>query len=179
MFHSIILQGTCDARKRFTNVYTGSPVSTHDARVLSNCAIFHLAEIKHLIDVQHHILGDSAYPLKTCLLVPYLDSGKLTHTERRYNKRLSQTRITIEHAFGLLKSRFRRLLFTLCAEPQYATNIVHAACILHNICQEDMCTDESDEDTDNDSNVVTAGNGDDGDGPAKLKRQRIAELFML
>jgi len=39
--------------------------------------------------------------------------------------------------------------------------------------------DDDDEETDNDANVGIAPNGSDGDEPAKMKRQRIAELFML
>lgn len=64
-YHSVILQGICDSRMRFTDVYAGYCGSTHDATV------FHRSEINRESDLhyedyfpnQTHILGDKAYGL--------------------------------------------------------------------------------------------------------------------
>lgn len=81
-----------------------------------------------------HIIGDKAHPCLQELQVPFKDNGHLTNAQRNYNFQLSKARSTIERAFGLLKKRFRCLLFldVLCLEwiPKY----IIACCVLHNIC---------------------------------------------
>ena len=63
----------------------------------------------------------------------------------------------------------------------YDTNIIHAACILHNVCQHDSTDDDdiepADVDDDDDDGPTIASNP--SDEPAKSKRQHIAELSML
>ena len=77
------------------------------------------------------MIGDQAYPLKTWLMVPFRDTGTLSHAQRSYNKRLSSKRQRIEQIFGLLKGRFRKLRVTM---DVYVPTIVSACCVLHNIC---------------------------------------------
>lgn len=70
--------------------------------------------------------------------------------------------MTIEHVFGLIKGRFRRLLhFTEHHNVSFVVNLVICACILHNICidQNDEFDDtimdaDDDEDTDTDDEEV-------------------------
>lgn len=48
---------------------------------------------------------------------------------------LSSTRMAVEKAFGLLKGRFRRIkFFTEYRHIDFISNVVVAACILHNYC---------------------------------------------
>lgn len=56
-----------------------------------------------------HLIGDSAYPCKKWILVPFKDYGHLTSAQRNFNDKLSQCSVKIENAFGLLKIRFRQL----------------------------------------------------------------------
>jgi len=180
MCHSILLQGICNARKIFTNIYVSSPGNMHDARVLQNSRVYEIAEsgVPGLLLPEQHIIGDSAYPLKTWLLSPYRDTGHLTHMERRFNKRLSQTRVTIEHAFGALKNRFRRLLLKVDANPLHVCNIVQACCVLHNICQADTGKDSDLENVEisTDDKQASAASVDDS---AKMKRHKIAEFYVV
>ncbi|CAN7974936.1 unnamed protein product, partial [Ixodes persulcatus] len=60
---------------------------------------------------KYHVLGDAAYPLREYLLTPFRNYGKLVPDEVNYNLKLSQTRVRIKNAFGLLKGRFRQLLY--------------------------------------------------------------------
>ncbi|WAR04915.1 hypothetical protein MAR_020284 [Mya arenaria] len=55
-----------------------------------------------------HVLGDSAYPNLTWLLIPFTfrDTGNLTPVQKKYNLTHSAIRSTVERAFGLLKGRF-------------------------------------------------------------------------
>lgn len=81
-----------------------------------------------------HFLGDGAYPLRSWLLTPYRDTGRLTPQQRNYNYRHSGTRVTIERAFGCLKGRFRRLRYLETSELKTSVEVIILCCIIHNIC---------------------------------------------
>lgn len=129
-----LFQVICDHELKFTHVYAGQVGSVHDMRV------FRLSGFENLCTDQHfpensHLLRDAAYAIQKFLMVPFKDNGHLTNTQITYNTRLSQARIMIERAIGLLKGRFRSLLDTL---PMRRTDLIPkyivACCILHNIC---------------------------------------------
>lgn len=61
---------------------------------------------------------------------PYPNRGQ-SESQRIFNYRLSRARRVSENAFGILSSKFRVFLSTLCVKPEYATSIVHAALALH------------------------------------------------
>ncbi|CAG8476958.1 14048_t:CDS:2, partial [Ambispora leptoticha] len=82
-----------------------------------------------------YILGDSDYANTDWLLVPYCDNGHLTIIQQYYNYVHSATRIRIEQAFGIFKSRWRILCTPIEVETKIIPSIVSAYCILHNICE--------------------------------------------
>lgn len=129
---AITLQGICDHNRKFIDVFTGVPGKVHDARV------FNMSEIsKKLPGIcgnRFHILGDSAYAIRTWLLIPYKDYGNLSREEQLYNKKLSATRVKIENCFGILKGRFRQLLKLEMNSVVKMTKFIVACCILHNLC---------------------------------------------
>lgn len=135
-FHSILLQGICNNKMQFIDVFVGICGSVHDARV------WRLSDIKNMIDhdveryfPQHgHLLADSAYPLLHYMLTPYRDNGHLNNVQLNYNTKLSKTRIIIERAFGILKGRFRKLKYVYMYNTEMIPLVVLACCILHNIC---------------------------------------------
>ncbi|XP_036329491.1 putative nuclease HARBI1 [Rhagoletis pomonella] len=135
--YSLVLQAVVDADKRFTDVTCGEPGSLHDSRVLRRSSLFATAqsEPESLFPNDSFILGDSAYPATSWLVPPFKDYGNLSESQRNFNKLHSSTRIVVENAFGLLKTRFRRLLhFTEQTNLCFVVNIIVSACILHNIC---------------------------------------------
>ncbi|XP_071577213.1 putative nuclease HARBI1 isoform X1 [Temnothorax nylanderi] len=137
-YHSLVLQGICDYKLRFIDVFTGMCGSVHDARV------WRLSDIKELITQdenryfqnQYHLLADSAYPLSKYMLTPYRDNGHLNRLQRNFNTKLSKTRVVIERAFGMLKGRFRKLRYVYMYNTEMIPLIIIACCILHNICIE-------------------------------------------
>ncbi|XP_032690752.1 protein ALP1-like, partial [Odontomachus brunneus] len=108
--YSIQLQAVCDHRTNFIHCYVGHPGSVHDQRV------FRLSELQQWLGDPDkfpqncHILGDAAYKLHENVIVPYRDNGHLTIRQRNFNFCHSSSRIAIERAFGLLKTRFRTVL---------------------------------------------------------------------
>ena len=62
-----------------------------------------------------------------------------------FNYRHSATRVVVEHAFGLLKKRFRLLGGTLHRhDPAEYVTIIGVGCILHNIMMDEVLDDEVD-----------------------------------
>jgi len=58
-----------------------------------------------MCEKKYNLLGDGAYPIREWLynVVPYKDYGKLTESQKIFNKILSSTRVLNENTFGLLK----------------------------------------------------------------------------
>ncbi|XP_071571066.1 putative nuclease HARBI1 [Temnothorax nylanderi] len=114
MTHSIILQGICTADCLLTNVYVGHPGSANDCRVLSNSSLYVKIEqngYSQYFLPNQHLLGDKIYPIKEWFLPPFKDYGNMTRMQITYNKIHSKTRVKIENCFGLLKGRWRRLIY--------------------------------------------------------------------
>lgn len=132
--HSILLQAVCDHKKRFIDVFCGEAGSIHDARLLKKSSLYDRG-INGLLG-NDFLIGDSAYPCLQWLIPPFRDNGQLTHQQKTFNHRHSSSRIVIEHAFGLLKSRFRKLKFFENDNIIFIVKCVVAATVLHNICLE-------------------------------------------
>lgn len=124
------------------------------------------------------MIGDSAFPLTRWLLTPFRDNGHLTRRETVHNTRLSSERIAIEHAFGILKGRWRRLQFINTYSVFKAIEISLAGCILHNFCllnfdYWDQLDIYFDEESWTQQETVRGDNQDF----AKTKRDNIANMF--
>eukprot|EP00794_Sanderia_malayensis_P002679 gene2679-3098_t len=100
---------------------------------ISQAPIFKLSRS---ISLKPCLVGDAAYPINDWLIKPFTHSQNMANTEQLFNLSLSQARVSIERAFGILKGRWRLLLGKICLEPSYVADIVMACCVLHNICQE-------------------------------------------
>ena len=87
------------------------------------------------VDVPLMILGDAAYPLLPWLMKAYPEGRGITPEQTAFNYRLSQTRMTVERAFGRLKGRWRCLLKRCDVHVTLISDIIFACCILHNFCE--------------------------------------------
>ncbi|XP_024875155.1 putative nuclease HARBI1 isoform X1 [Temnothorax curvispinosus] len=130
-YFSIHMQGTVNHKMKFIDVFIGYPGSVHDARVLKNSTIY--ADLRQLCGDNYILLGDSAYPCLSQLIVPYKDNGHLTRRQRTFNQKLSSSRVIIENAFGCLKQRFRQLYHFKLRDIVRMVHVIHACCVLHNI----------------------------------------------
>lgn len=66
-------------------------------------------------------------------MTPFRDAGNMTDRQKNYNNRLSRTRVPVENAFGLLKTRWRILKNVQCS-LKFIPYIIVACCVLHTIC---------------------------------------------
>ncbi|KAK5648298.1 hypothetical protein RI129_003190 [Pyrocoelia pectoralis] len=129
--HSITVIAVCTAHNIVTYLFTGFPGSAHDSRVFSYSLMArHIEEhgpAKYFPNRDDHLLGDN--------------NPNITRDQRRHNYLLSADRVAIEHTFGLVKGRWRRLFFINTYSVSKAVEIANAAFILHNLCY--MHGDES------------------------------------
>ena len=79
------------------------------------------------------LLGDSGYPLRRYLMVPFVRSASLS--EDRYNSTLCKTCSKVDCTLGILQNHFGYILQKLRVHgPQYSCQIITACLVLHNIC---------------------------------------------
>lgn len=108
--------------------------------------------------IEYYIVGDSAYPLQHHLLTPYLAHHQrldLSAVQLKYNFIQSSTRMIVEHAFGLLKNRWKRMK-RLDISLDTATDFIIACIVLHNFCiimNDEWEEDDSDSDSNDDQDV--------------------------
>ncbi|KAK2701385.1 hypothetical protein QYM36_019952 [Artemia franciscana] len=137
--YSMVLQGICSPDKKLLDIFVWYPGSAHDARIYRNSGISEKADMNTsdiFLSDSYHVLGDSAYSISEFLLTPFKEpvQGSLSGYQTSYNKKYSKTRIVIQHAFGLLKARFRKL-HLVDTEIAFIPYVITAACVLHNICE--------------------------------------------
>jgi hypothetical protein len=159
--------------------------SVHDAQVFYRSSLYREITLnpEQWVPGGTYIIADAAYPLRTYLIKAFPDSYMLTHRERHFNKVLSSMRMVVERAFGHLKERWRILLKEIyCTDIERIIKIIHACCILHNLCIDmgDLLSSEDDLDSEiedidiefeavNDRREETAGT---------QKREYLANLLM-
>ena len=71
LYPSVILQGICDARGRFIDVFVGQPGSVHDALVLRRSPMYQQALYP---PAGYFLLGDGGYPClqrPVAIMTPY------------------------------------------------------------------------------------------------------------
>lgn len=130
--HSVVLQGMCDDKMRFTDVFIGAPGRMHDAKIFRSSPIFQKLPDPSFLPPKYHIMGDNAYPNSSFLITPFRDNGHLSPEKSRFNTSLSAIRQCIERAFGMLKTKFRKLKFVDIKEVTAVNEIIAACIFLHN-----------------------------------------------
>lgn len=151
------------------DVYCGWPGSVNDARVWQNSPIYEklTTDCGNFLPENAYLLGDSAYPLRKFIMVPFRDNGHLSREQRRFNARLSSSRVVIEQSYGRLKGIVRRLKYVYITKLTNIKYIIIACCILHNIVlknkdvMEDFIIQEDTDDSLNDSDQEPASDLDE------------------
>ena len=140
-WYSIILQAVCDHNYIITDMNVGWPGRVHDVRVFGNSGLYYKGETNDLfpqktkklvcpgkeITMPIVLLGNAAYPLT--------NRANLTAAQRVFNYRLSRARMTIESTFGRLMGKWRCLQNRPDVSVDFASTIVTACAIIHNLCE--------------------------------------------
>ena len=67
-------------------------------------------------------------------MIPFRDNGHLTQNQIKFNKVQSSLRQVVERSIGLLKGRWRKLLYLDHLEVKFMVKLIMSACVLHNFC---------------------------------------------
>lgn len=136
------VQAICDARLRFLYFAVAAPGRTNDARAFLKCNKLQLW-LQSLQNTDYFIIGNNAYVLCDELLIPYSGTS-ISEVNRTYNFFLSQLRIQIEMAFGLLTTKWRIFRRDLEYGLPMVSKICRAAALLHNFVIDETVMDEDD-----------------------------------
>ncbi|XP_014666971.1 PREDICTED: putative nuclease HARBI1 [Priapulus caudatus] len=130
-FHSINIMLIDDHKNRITAVSARFPGSSHDMAVF-DCSNIQQRMENGDLENKGLLLADSGYALRPYLMTPVLRPHN--DQEVRYNAAHKGTRVSIEQANGILKSRFRcldRSSGGLFIEAGKACKAIVACCVLH------------------------------------------------
>ena len=157
--YSIQLQGIVDYRGVFIDYKIGWPGSVHDAKVYKNSYFYQ--NVSNIIKGDEFLLGDSAYPISTFLIKPFVNSQ--VPSQIQFNIIHSLHRVVVENAFGRLKNRFIALKGLNSRKISIAVNFTECAIILHNFLElnNDNIEELYDDDEGNDSEEDDSDDGEE------------------
>lgn len=148
-FYSIVLMALVNARYEFIFVDVGAEGKASDGGVWKKTSLFeylndpenHLkvpepTVIRGVRDpIPYYFVADDAFALGGNLLKPYSMQG-ISARIRIFNYRLSQSRMVVENAFGILSTRFRIFRKEITMHPNGVEKIVLAFTVLHNFLRQ-------------------------------------------
>lgn len=137
--YGVNVQAVCDHKSRFIFIDTGGVGSCSDIRAYHRTA---LTEKVDALPFWKYILADNAYVCSTKLLTPFSGSQKNDRSKSDFNYFLSQLRMKIECAFGMMTQRWRILRSPVLIGVKKLWNLVQCIARLHNFCidQKDTAT---------------------------------------
>lgn len=107
--YAVLVLAICDDRKRFLYVQTGHHGAASDARAQLHVTM--LNEPERHFSPNEVLLGDSGFTTKPELVAMYRDwaGTRMPAYQRFFNAQVAPARVAIEHAFGVLKMRWKSL----------------------------------------------------------------------
>lgn len=136
--YALLVLAACDETKRFIYLQVGHYGAAHDSRAQKSTNIHKSPE--RLFDNEQYLLADSGFMSTTNVVSMFKRKARseLEPLEAEFNDHAARTRVKIEHAFGVLKQRFRMLSdlhITLKTDDDLvlARLLIRAAVILHNM----------------------------------------------
>ena len=134
------VQAVCDANYIFTHVDIQFPGTTGDSLAWQCTKLDQELKLGALgkSETSFFLVGDAAYVNSEYLLIPVPgELPAITEWEDSYNYHLSQLRIVIEQAFGILVRKWGILWRPLECRFDKIAHLITACMRLHNLCQLD------------------------------------------
>lgn len=130
--YSINVQAVVDNTLLVRDLVVGEVGSMHDARVFRRSILHHDLVEGTRLTADEHLVGDGAYTLTDFMMIPFPNNGHLNAEQRNFNRRLSQSRVRVENAFGRAKGKWRRLKFLHARNQAIVVDHITASFVLHN-----------------------------------------------
>ena len=132
--------------KRFLNADVGGIVSAHDARLLRESTVYRqilngggipqrTLALGDYGEIPLTTIGNDAFPKFSWLIKCYNDDTRDAQ-QKYFNKKLRGARVVTEHAYGMLKGRWRILYKKTECRMRNVKYIITACILLHNLCIE-------------------------------------------
>lgn len=132
------VQAAVDHHCRFTAMSVTSPGGMSDSMAFSDwglaTAVRETSDRMLRQNVAVYLVGDNAYTNSSCLLTPFTEPQTVSLAHDSFNFHLSQIRIRVEMAFGLLVQKFRLLKRPLRTRMKNMGILIHAIFRIHNFC---------------------------------------------
>eukprot|EP00918_Siedleckia_nematoides_P073861 GHVU01161323.1.p1 GENE.GHVU01161323.1~~GHVU01161323.1.p1 ORF type:complete len:427 (-),score=21.48 GHVU01161323.1:63-1343(-) len=129
--NGVNVQAVCDHLCRFLEVCVAKPGGTNDVVAFAASAMQHMIEC---LPRGRYVVGDNAYVPTEHLMTPFAGSQRAFPGHDSFNFHLSQLRIRIEQAFGLMVGRWRILKGPLQVKLRHVGKVVMCISRLHNYC---------------------------------------------
>jgi hypothetical protein len=143
--HGLNVQAVCDHRSRFIFFATVAPGKSADQTAFERTSLYQLVAN---LPPGYYLAADAAYTLTEKCLVPFTGSQREDKNKDAFNFFLSQLRIRIEMAFGLLTNKWGILRKNLCTGMSKCAEVLEVCARLHNfVITEDGDEDEDEEET--------------------------------
>ncbi|CAI2349210.1 unnamed protein product [Caenorhabditis sp. 36 PRJEB53466] len=141
-YFSISMLALADADLRFRYLDIGAPGSVSDTSIFNRTFLKTILDTRATLPPPVHyndhlvlpsfVLADGIFALTPTLMKPF-GRAQLTHEQTIFNRILSNSRVRVEHAFGVLASRFRVLHSQIELPYSDAVNFVSSLVHLHNL----------------------------------------------
>jgi hypothetical protein len=131
--YGVNVQAMCDADCRFLFFALASPGKTNDIVALRKTSLSAWIES---LPPGFFVAADCAYSITEHLVAPYSGPQRYSEWCDNFNFFLSQIRIRIEMAFGLLVTKWHILHTPINVKLSSLKKMVNAICRLHNFCIE-------------------------------------------
>jgi DDE superfamily endonuclease len=129
--YGINVQAACDHKSRFVSVCVASPGGVNDIAAFRKTT---MSKLIQNLPIGKFVIGDCAYACSEHVLTPFSGNDRLEPKQDSYNFYISQLRIRIEMAFGLLTQRWQILKRPLRTKLDKAGKVFMCLTRLHNFC---------------------------------------------
>jgi hypothetical protein len=126
------IQGMVDSKCRFMFLAAAAPGGTNDIVALWKCP-----DLQNYIDnlpLGRYVIGDNAYVCSEHILTPFAGIERTDLRKDAYNFYVSQLRIRVEMAFGMMANRWQILKRPVSVSPLVYGKLILCIGILHNYC---------------------------------------------
>lgn len=178
--YGLNIQAVCDHLCRFTFIAVAAPGSQPDVTAFRRSGLERLVD---QIDAGFYLIGDNAYPVLERLLPVYGGTDRLNDDNDNANFYMSQCRIRIEMAFGLMTKKWCLLRSPLQIDLERVGTVVETVARLHNFCIDRRVFQAVDEDSKDHpqafDEVIPRNTSGDLVVPAEVAGQSMTRRFLV